>query len=309
MTEELLDRSEVRTPLQEVGGERMTKRMGRHAAMLGELPHPELEPSAHVRGREAAAVPREKQRLRPRLARQRSAAPSPGSAEAPSAPARRSAPAASSEPLPTTRRLSDSKSIESVSRFTISSARRPHEYASSNIARSRASSGVFTGIRSRSSATSSRPSVRGRRCSRFGVGRSSAGLGRPCPRPPDSRGRSAPPRACARRWTSSSPRLREPRREAAQVAVAELTGLGAARGRPLGQFRTDPTRTPASSKRTRRGGPAHARTRGGRPPSGGSASSPPRPHSQSRFPYWRQSFRPRSPLPTHATRSAAKCAS
>ena len=29
---------------------------------------------------------------------------------------------------------------------------------------------------------------------------------------------------------------REPRREAAQVAVAELTGLGAARGRPLGQF-------------------------------------------------------------------------
>ncbi len=80
------------------------------------------------------------------------------------------------EPLPSTRTCSASKSMLVVSRSTSSSALSPLEYASSNSARSRCSSGVLAGIFSSSVAMSCGLSVFGRLCGSFGAGRRSAGL-------------------------------------------------------------------------------------------------------------------------------------
>ncbi len=91
-------------------------------------------------GRRAAAAPGTRARV----------GPARGSARAPPARAHRPAPAGSSRPCPQPGRISRSKSIASRSSVTSSSARSPDEYASSNIARSRCSSGVTAGIRSSS---------------------------------------------------------------------------------------------------------------------------------------------------------------
>ena len=56
MAEQLLDRSQVRPALEQVGGEGVAQRVGRDAAGDSRVSHPELEPATQVGGVKPAAA-------------------------------------------------------------------------------------------------------------------------------------------------------------------------------------------------------------------------------------------------------------
>ena len=139
MAEQLLDRAQIRAALEQVGREGMAQGVRGDPARP---PRPRTHLSRRRRRRRARrAVFRGARRTAraPRGARACDA-PSRGSVASRAEPVHRSERGASS-PLPVTRTASESKSTSPRSTDTISSARSPHEYASSNIARSRTRSG------------------------------------------------------------------------------------------------------------------------------------------------------------------------
>ena len=181
-------------------------------------------------------------------------------------------------------------------RLEVDRARRPGSRSPRPAGRTSRRARTSPGRGSRAgSAPGSGPGARRRRRARelaAGAARASASA---AARPGSSRSRPAFNRYPSKKLRTAAslrpmldfarPRPESARREPAQVAVAQLAGLRRPGPSPTPRARAGPTRTPAWSRRQHRGGPGRARTRAGRPPSGGLSPSPPRPRSQSRFPY------------------------